>query len=43
VILFRLRRPVTDPVVRMARRILLGAGVAGAIGLALFAWAVTRR
>jgi energy-converting hydrogenase Eha subunit H len=43
VILFRLRRPVTDPVVRRARGILLGAGVMGAIGLALFAWAVTRR
>jgi energy-converting hydrogenase Eha subunit H len=42
VILFRLRRPVTDPVVRAARRVLVGAGVTGAIGLAVFAWAVTR-
>jgi len=35
VILFRLKRPGTD---RVARRVLVGAGVVGAIGLAIFAW-----
>lgn len=41
VILFRLKRPVTDPTVRAARLVLAGAGVLGGIGLAIFAWAVT--
>jgi hypothetical protein len=36
VILFRLKRPGTD---RAARRVLVGAGAAGAVGLAVFAWA----
>jgi energy-converting hydrogenase Eha subunit H len=36
VILFRLKKPGTDGV---ARKVLLGAGVVGALGLALFAWA----
>jgi EamA domain-containing membrane protein RarD len=39
VILFRLKRPGTDAV---ARRVLVAAGVLGAVGLALFAWAATR-
>jgi energy-converting hydrogenase Eha subunit H len=40
VILFKLKRPVTDPTVRVARLVLVGAGVLGAMGLAVFAWAV---
>jgi EamA domain-containing membrane protein RarD len=36
VILFRLKRPGTDVV---ARKVLVAAGVLGAVGLALFAWA----
>jgi hypothetical protein len=36
VILFKLKKPGTDGV---ARKVLLGAGVVGALGLALFAWA----
>jgi hypothetical protein len=35
VILVRLKRPGTD---RTARAVLVGAGVAGAAGIALFAW-----
>jgi energy-converting hydrogenase Eha subunit H len=36
VILFRLKKPGTDA---MARKVLVWAGVVGALGLALFAWA----
>ena len=39
VILFRLKRPGTDAV---ARKVLVAGGVIGALGLALFAWAVAR-
>jgi uncharacterized membrane protein len=39
VILFRLKRPGTDAA---ARHVLVAGGVVGALGLALFAWAVTR-
>lgn len=38
VILFRLKRPGTDRGVRVARGVLVGAGVVGAIGLGIFAW-----
>jgi hypothetical protein len=40
VILFRLKRPGAD---RAARRVLVGAGLVGAIGLAIFAWAALGR
>jgi hypothetical protein len=40
VILFRLKRPGTDAV---ARKVLVAGGVLGAVGLALFAWAVMGR
>lgn len=39
VVLLRLKRPGTDAV---ARKVLVAAGVLGAIGLALFAWATSR-
>lgn len=39
VVLFRLKRPGTDAV---ARRVLLAGGAIGAIGLALFAWSLSR-
>ena len=39
VILFRLKRPSTDAI---ARRVALAGGLLGALGLALFAWALTR-
>ncbi|HSM92779.1 MAG TPA: hypothetical protein VLT47_07790 [Anaeromyxobacteraceae bacterium] len=42
VVFFRLRRPANDPVARTARRVLVGAGVMGAVGLAVFAWAAAR-
>ncbi|MGB8933393.1 MAG: hypothetical protein WCC48_19275, partial [Anaeromyxobacteraceae bacterium] len=42
VILLRLRRPPTDRTMRVARRVLVAAGVLGGTGLAVFAWAVTR-
>lgn len=39
VILIRLKKPGTDGA---ARKALVAGGVLGAVGLALFAWAVTR-
>lgn len=40
VILFRLKLPPTDRIVRLTRLVLVAAGVLGGIGLAVFAWAV---